>query len=77
MKDLVTRIAKALVDKPEKVQVSEIKGSQTVVLELRVADTDIGRIIGKQGSIANAIQAIFKAASGNCECQICGHRWKS
>jgi len=64
MKDLLTRIAQALVDKPEKVQVDEIKGSQTVVLELRVADTDIGRIIGKQGSIANAIRAILKAASG-------------
>jgi predicted RNA-binding protein YlqC (UPF0109 family) len=46
------------------VQVNEIKGSQAVVLELKVADTDIGRIIGKQGNIANAIRAIFKAASG-------------
>jgi predicted RNA-binding protein YlqC (UPF0109 family) len=64
MKDLLTRIAQALVDKPEMVQVNEIKGSQTVVLELRVADTDMGRIIGKQGKMANAIRAIFKAASG-------------
>ena len=64
MKDLLTRIAQALVDKPEKVQVNETKGSQTVVLELRVADSDMGRIIGKQGKMANAIRAIFKAASG-------------
>jgi uncharacterized protein len=64
MKDLLTRIAQALVDKPEKVQVNEIKGSQTMVLELRVADTDIGRIIGKQGKMANAIRTILNAASG-------------
>jgi len=64
MKDLLTRIAQALVDKPEKVQVNEIKGSQTVVLELRVADTDMGRIIGKQGKMANAIRTILNAASG-------------
>ncbi len=64
MKDLLTRIAQALVDKPEKVQVNEIKGSQTVVLELRVADTDMGRIVGKQGKMANAIRTILNAASG-------------
>ena len=64
MKDLLIRIAQALVDNPKKVRVNEIRGSQTVVLELRVADSDMGRIIGKQGKIANAIRAIFKAASG-------------
>jgi len=64
MKDLLTRIAQSLVDKPEKVQVNEIKGSQAIILELRVADTDMGRIIGKQGRIANALRAILKAASG-------------
>jgi uncharacterized protein len=64
MKDLLTRIAQALVDKPEKVQVNEIKGSQTIVLELKVFNTDMGRIIGKQGKMANAIRTILKAASG-------------
>jgi uncharacterized protein len=64
MKDLLTRIAQALVDKPEKVQVNEIKGSQTIVLELKVSNTDMGRIIGKQGKMANAIRTILKAASG-------------
>ncbi len=64
MKDLLIRIAQALVDNPKKVQVNEIKGSQTVVLELRVTNTGIGRIIGKQGKMANAIRAILKAASG-------------
>jgi uncharacterized protein len=64
MKDLIIRIAQALVVNPEKVQVNEIKGSQAVVLELKVANTDMGRIIGKQGKIANAIRAILNAASG-------------
>ena len=64
MKDLLIRIAQALVDNPEKVQVNELKGDQNVVLELRVADTDMGRIIGKHGKMATAIRAIFKAASG-------------
>ena len=64
MKDLLIRIAQALVDNPKKVRVNEIKGSQTIVLELRVAKTDMGKIIGKQGRMANAIRAIITAASG-------------
>ena len=56
MKDLLIRISQALVDKPKKVQVNEIRGSQTIVLELRIANTDIGRIIGKQSNIAKAIR---------------------
>ena len=64
MKDLLTRIAQVLVDNPEKVQVNEIEGSQTVRYEIRVADTDVGRVIGKHGKMANAIRAILKAASG-------------
>ena len=64
MKDLLIRIARALVDNPEKVQVNEIKGSQTVVLELKVANADMGRIIGKQGKMANAIRDLLYAASG-------------
>jgi predicted RNA-binding protein YlqC (UPF0109 family) len=56
MKDLLIRIAQALVDNPKKVQVNEIRASQTIVLELRIANTDIGRIIGKQSNIAKAIR---------------------
>ncbi|MCJ7539629.1 MAG: KH domain-containing protein [Desulfobacterales bacterium] len=67
MKDLLIRIVKALVDNPEQVQVNEIEGSQTVVLELRVANTDMGRVIGKQGRTANAIRALLNAASGKTE----------
>ena len=64
MKELLIQIVKALVDNPEQVQVNEIEGSQTVVLELRVDKSDMGRIIGKQGKMANAIRAILNAASG-------------
>jgi predicted RNA-binding protein YlqC (UPF0109 family) len=64
MKDLLIQIAKSLVDNPEQVQVNEIVSTQTVVLELKVAKNDIGRIIGKQGRTANAIRALLNAASG-------------
>ena len=64
MKDLLIQIVKALVDNPEQVQINEIEGSQTVVLELRVDKSDMGRIIGKQGRTANAIRTLLNAASG-------------
>lgn len=64
MKDLLIEIIKALVDNPEQVQVTEIKGSQTTVLELRVAKSDMGKVIGKHGKTANAIRAVLNAASG-------------
>ena len=67
MKDLLIQIVKELVDNPEQVQVNEIEGSQTVVLELRVDKSDMGRIIGKQGKMANAIRTILNAASGKTE----------
>ena len=67
MKDLLIQIVKALVDNPEQVQINEIEGSQTVVLELRVYKSDMGRIIGKQGKMANAIRTILNAASGKTE----------
>ena len=67
MKDLLIQIVKALVDNPEQVQINEIEGSQTVVLELRVDKSDMGRIIGKQGKMANAIRTILNAASGKTE----------
>ena len=63
MKELITHIAKALVDKPEEVVVTEIKGVQITVIELKVAKEDIGKIIGKQGRMAQAIRTILSAAS--------------
>ena len=64
MKELLIQIVKALVDYPDQVQVNVIKSTQAVVLELRVAKSDMGRIIGKQGSIAHAIRTLLNAASG-------------
>jgi len=63
MKDLIAYIAKALVDKPEEVVVTEIVGQQTSVIELKVAKEDIGKIIGKQGRTAQAIRTILSAAA--------------
>ena len=63
MKDLIAYIAKALVDKSEEVVVTEIEGEQTSVIELRVAQGDLGKIIGKQGRTAVAIRTILNAAS--------------
>ena len=63
MKDLVTCIAKALVDNPEEVVVTEIRGAQSSVLELKVAKEDIGKIIGKHGRTVVAIRTILSAVS--------------
>jgi predicted RNA-binding protein YlqC (UPF0109 family) len=63
MKDLITYIAKALVDKPEEVTVTEIEGEQTSVIELKVAKEDLGKVIGKQGRTARAMRTILSAAS--------------
>ena len=63
MKELITYIAKALVDKPEEVSVTEIEGEQTSVIELKVAKEDLGKIIGKQGRTARAMRTILSAAS--------------
>ena len=62
MKDLVEFIVKALVDHPEEVKVSEVEGEQSVIYEIRVAQEDMGKIIGKQGRIARALRTIVKAA---------------
>ncbi len=62
MKELVEEIAKALVDKPEEVSVRAIEGEQTVVLELRVAPSDLGKVIGRQGRTARSIRTILSAA---------------
>ena len=63
MKDLIAYIAKALVDKPEEVVVTEIEGEQTSVIKLQVAREDIGKVIGRQGRTAQAIRTILSAAS--------------
>jgi uncharacterized protein len=63
MKDLVLYIAKALVDHPEQVEVNEIEGEQTSVIELKVAKDDLGKVIGKQGRTARAMRTILSAAS--------------
>lgn len=62
MKELVEQIARALVDRPERVQVTEVRGEKTTLLELRVAPEDLGKVIGKQGKTARAIRTLLAAA---------------
>ncbi len=62
MKELVEEIAKALVDIPEQVGVREVQGEQVTVLELRVAPSDLGKVIGKQGRTARSIRTLLGAA---------------
>jgi hypothetical protein len=62
MKELVESIARSLVDEPESVSVTEVEGEQTTVLELRVAQDDLGKVIGKQGRTARAIRTLLGAA---------------
>ena len=62
MRELVEEIAKALVDIPEEVQVREVEGEQSTMLELRVAPSDLGKVIGKQGRTARSIRTILGAA---------------
>ena len=63
MKELIDCIAKALVDNPEQVEVQEIKTQQTLVLELKVAKEDLGKVIGKKGRTAQAMRTILSCAS--------------
>jgi uncharacterized protein len=63
MKELVEILAKALVDQPDMVVVKEITGEQSIILELKVAPEDMGKVIGKQGRIAKAIRTVVKAAA--------------
>lgn len=62
MKDLFEYIVKALVDNPNEVNVSEILGETTTIIEIKVADSDVGKVIGKEGRIANALRTVAKAA---------------
>ena len=63
LSDLISNISKCLVDYPDEVNVKEVTGQQTTVLELRVAKSDLGKIIGKQGKTAHAVRTILTAAS--------------
>ena len=63
MKDLIKCIAQALVDDPDQVEVFEVKGNQTLIIELKVAEKDMGKIIGKQGRTVRAIRIIVGAVS--------------
>jgi hypothetical protein len=63
MKELVEIIAKSLVDHPDAVFVQEVEGEQSIIVELKVADDDMGKVIGKQGRIAKAIRTVIKAAA--------------
>jgi hypothetical protein len=67
MKQLVENIVKALVDSPEQVQINETVGETIVILEISVASDDIGKVIGKEGRIANAIRTVVKAAAAKNE----------
>ena len=63
MKELVLVMAKALVDKPDEVEIKEIEGDVTTILELKVAKDDLGKVIGKQGKTAHAMRAILNATA--------------
>lgn len=63
MGELVEYIAKSLVDNPDMVSVNEVEGSQSLIIELKVAPDDMGKVIGKQGRIAKAIRTVVKAAA--------------
>ena len=63
VRDLILTIVKALVDKPEEVDLQEVEGEKTTVLELRVAKDDVGKVIGKQGKTARAMRTILNATA--------------
>lgn len=63
MKDLVEFLAKSLVDHPEEVSVSEVEGEETTLFQLRVAQSDLGKVIGRQGKTAKAIRVLLSASA--------------
>ena len=63
MKELILVMARALVDKPDEVEIKEIEGDVTTILELKVAKEDLGKVIGKQGKTAHAIRSILNATA--------------
>lgn len=80
MKELVEVIAKSLVDHPEEVVVTETENDKSIVIELRVAQMDMGKVIGKQGRIAKAIRSVVKAAASRAEkrllWKLCSKVWR-
>ena len=64
MKEMIERIAKSLVDDPSQVNVTELQGSSSVVLELSVAPEEMGRVIGRGGRVANAMRTLLRAVGG-------------
>jgi len=67
MKDLILYIAKALVDNPDQVEINEVAGEKSTILELKVAESDRGKIIGKEGRIIKAIRIIVNSASAKLD----------
>lgn len=65
MKELIEAMVRELVDEPELVTVTQVNGTQSAVLEVRVAKTDIGKVIGRKGRTAQALRTILQAASGS------------
>ncbi|MBI4317235.1 MAG: KH domain-containing protein [Chloroflexi bacterium] len=63
MRELIEYIAKSLVDAPENVKIRQIEGEQSIILELTVAPTDMGKIIGRQGRVAKAMRTLLKVAA--------------
>lgn len=63
MKDLIEYLVKALVDQPDQVDIKEVEGAEAITYEIRVASDDLGKVIGKQGKIANALRTVAKAAA--------------
>ena len=67
MKETLETIIKSLTEFPEQVSINEIDGEKSVVFEVKVAETDMGKVIGKQGRIAKAIRSVVKAAASKCD----------
>jgi predicted RNA-binding protein YlqC (UPF0109 family) len=63
MKELVEVLARALVDNPDRIEINEIEGEKSIIIELKVADEDMGKVIGKKGRIAKAIRTVVKASA--------------
>jgi len=70
MQDLLKNIVRAMVDHPERIEIGVVEGKQTLVLELKVAKEDMGKVIGKQGRNAAALRTILTAASGKVKKRI-------
>ena len=67
MKELIEFIVKSLVETPEQISITETQGENISIVEVRVAETDMGKVIGKEGKIANAIRTVAKAAAGKAQ----------